>query len=102
MMTREEAKKVKCDFVNMGQTYNGYEITDMWNMMVDQLFDSMDPVLQYFVELKEMPTPVRNRMVIAEAPHPMPKLIKNEASGVELYNPDINNLLKTDYYKRST
>jgi len=42
MITREGAKKIKSDFVNMGQTYNGHEITSMWNMMCDQLFDEID------------------------------------------------------------
>ncbi len=41
-MTRERAKNIKADFVNMNQTYNGYEITSMWNMMCDQLFDELE------------------------------------------------------------
>lgn len=93
-MTRDEAKKVKCEFVNMSQHYNGHEITDMWNMMVDQLFDSMDPVLQYFMELKEMPTPIRNMTVRAEAPFPMPKKIQNSVCGVELYTDSFKEILK--------
>lgn len=40
-MTLENAKKIKCDFVNMSQYYNGYEITDMWNMMCEQLFNEL-------------------------------------------------------------
>jgi len=42
IMTRERAKNIKADFVNMNQTYNGYEITSMWNMMCDQLFDELE------------------------------------------------------------
>lgn len=41
-MTLEKAKKIKCDFVNMSQYYNGYEITDMWNMMCEQLFQDLE------------------------------------------------------------
>lgn len=49
-MKREDAKKIKSDFVNMSQTYNGYEITDMWNMMCDQLFDNLDSKNNGYVE----------------------------------------------------
>lgn len=41
-ITRDDAKSIKSEFVNMSQTYNGYEITDMWNMMCDQLFDQLE------------------------------------------------------------
>ena len=72
-MTREEAKRVKSDFVNMSQTYNGYEITDMWNMMCDQLFDSMQ-------------FPIRNMQIHAEAPMPIVHKIKNETCGMEPFD----------------
>jgi hypothetical protein len=39
-MNIEDAKKVKFDFVHMEQHYNGYEISSMWDMMCEQLFET--------------------------------------------------------------
>lgn len=41
----EFAKGVKKDFVNMSQSYNAHEITDMWNMMCEQLGGEIEHIL---------------------------------------------------------
>lgn len=82
-MTRDRAKDIKTEFVNMSQNYNGYEITSMWNMMVDQLFDeleleSRDPIKWAIIERG-----LRHTVTFAEPPMPTPRPIMNSVPGVD-------------------